>query len=80
MAIEGQMGEEHAVAYTGSSSADRRMVGTVWESIALSVWNMHDAVLTEQRRTNQLLEALLTLGGGSVPEPNRAGQRYGPHT
>jgi hypothetical protein len=30
---------------------------------------MHDALLVEQRRTNQLLATLIELQGGAVPEP-----------
>jgi hypothetical protein len=32
---------------------------------------MHDAVLAEQSRTNQLLETLIELQGGTVPAPKQ---------
>lgn len=41
---------------TGSRFAKRNSVAANDFTIARSTWNMHDALLTEQRRTNQLLE------------------------
>ncbi len=55
---------------TGARTADRNVIAANWFSIARSVWNMHDALLIEQRRTNQLLEALIEAQGGVVPKPN----------
>jgi hypothetical protein len=59
---------------TDARTADRNALAANWFSIARSVWNMHDALLIEQRRTNQLLEALIEAQGGTVPEatPGRA--------
>jgi hypothetical protein len=54
---------------TGSESARRNALAANWYTIARAVWNMHDALLTEQRRTNQLLEALVVASGGTVPRP-----------
>ena len=55
---------------TGARTADRNAAVANWFSIARAVWNMHDALLIEQRRTNQLLEALIEAQGMTVPEPN----------
>jgi|GEM_PF-3793050 hypothetical protein len=43
-------------ATTGSKFAKRNAVAANDFTIARSIWNMHDALLNEQRRTNQLLE------------------------
>ncbi len=53
---------------TGARAADRNKIAANWFSIARSVWNMHDALLIEQRRTNQLLEALIEASGETVPD------------
>ncbi len=54
---------------TGARTADRNESVANWFSIARGVWNMHDALLIEQRRTNRLLEALIEQGGGEIPDP-----------
>ncbi len=54
---------------TGARTADRNELVANWHSIARGVWNMHDALLIEQRRTNQLLEALIEQAGGEIPDP-----------
>lgn len=54
---------------TGARAADRNDLAANWFTISRSVWNMHDALLLEQRRTNQLLEALIETMGGEVPDP-----------
>ena len=71
---------------TGARSADRNDVAANWFTISRSVWNMHDALLLEQRRTNQLLEALIEAGGGVVPDaaalpnPTTQGLEFDPGT
>jgi hypothetical protein len=52
---------------TGARFADRNELAANWHTIARATWNMHDALLLEQRRTNQLLEALIKAQGGDVP-------------
>jgi hypothetical protein len=54
---------------TGARAADRNDLAANWFTISRGVWNMHDALLLEQRRTNQLLEALIESSGGVVPDP-----------
>jgi hypothetical protein len=54
---------------SGARTADRNDIAANWFTIARSVWNMHDALLIEQRRTNQLLEVLIQQGGGTIPDP-----------
>lgn len=54
---------------TGARPADRNEVAANWFTLSRSVWNMHDALLLEQRRTNQLLEVLIVTAGGIVPDP-----------
>jgi hypothetical protein len=54
---------------TGARAADRNDLAANWFTIARSTWNMHDALLLEQRRTNQLLEALLVASGAEIPDP-----------
>ena len=51
---------------TGSKFAKRNAIAANDFTIARSIWNMHDALLIEQRRTNQLLEwigGILQQGG-----------------
>jgi hypothetical protein len=36
---------------TGARAADRNDLAANWFTISRSVWNMHDALLLEQRRT-----------------------------
>jgi hypothetical protein len=55
---------------TGARAADRNELAANWFTISRSVWKMHDALLLEQRRTNQLLEALLVASGGEIPDPS----------
>jgi hypothetical protein len=68
---------EGEVTATGARMADRNELGASFFSVARSIWNMHDALLVEQRRTNALLETLITLQGGTVPRhpitPSRPG-------
>jgi hypothetical protein len=52
---------------TGARTGDRNELAANWYTISRSVWNMHDALLQEQRRTNQLLEALLEHHGAQSP-------------
>ncbi len=63
---------------TGARSADRNAIAANSFSIARSICNMHDALLIEQRRTNQLLEALIEAQGGTVPEVSRDSLAQGP--
>ncbi len=48
--------ESPSTTETGARFAKRNAVVANDFSIARSIWNMHDALLIEQRRTNQLLE------------------------
>lgn len=54
---------------TGAETARRNVMAANFYSVARAVWNMHDALLVEQRRTNQLLAVLIELQGGTVPPP-----------
>ena len=70
---------------TGARTADRNDLAANWFSIGRSVWNLHGALLIEQRRTNQLLEVLIEQAGGNIPEApvdptTIGGQPYDPRT
>jgi hypothetical protein len=63
------MSETGSDGDTGAHTADRNALVANWFTISRAVWNMHDALLNEQRRTNQLLETLIEAQGGTVPVP-----------
>jgi hypothetical protein len=63
------MNEKASDDDTGTHAASRNALVANQFTISRAVWNMHDALLTEQRRTNQLLETLIEMQGGSVPTP-----------
>jgi len=60
--------QKGALTETGARFSDRNLIAANLFSVARVTCNMHDALLIEQRRTNQLLETLIELGGGDVPD------------